>query len=197
MPTNYCRHIRPNGTRCRSLALTGQPRCFWHQDLHQRHRTLYPAPGTFAAERFGPRLFGEPANPERDSMPIIPIQLDFPALEDRASIQLAISLLLGALAQNRIEPRRAATMLYGLQVAGSNVHGLPVNAPRLVRDTVLDEAGNPLALDEDPEEVIEHQLLLDEVEQEQLEEERLDYEEYGDEDTHIPEPRWVSPPTRS
>ena len=84
-----------------------------------------------------------------------PPPLDLPPLEDRHSIQLALSMLITALAQDRIDPKRAALLFYGLQVASSNAHLLnpaPKRAPGKVSKTILDEStGNLIAPDEDPE----------------------------------------------
>jgi hypothetical protein len=172
MPTQYCRHIHPNGTRCRSLALTGQLRCFWHHDLAQRHRSLNPPadpdpailhPLTVDADRLQREpLLAEYLTPVRG-----PLELDFPALEDRESIQIALSMLLAALGKNRLEPKRAATMLYGLQVASSNARDLNLDQRTVVRDVTFDETGAELAPDEDPQEVIERRELMAELRQEQ------------------------------
>lgn len=153
MATEYCRHIRPNGTRCNSYALTGQLRCYWHTSLQQRHLALAP--------------------PDTSLQPP-PLELDFPELEDRASIQLALSMLLGALARNRIDPKRAGPILYGLQVASSNVLNLHNQQEHLVRTSSLDEHGHPVAPDEDPEEITETQLFIEDFENE-LRKEDEDY----------------------
>jgi hypothetical protein len=83
------------------------------------------------------------------------LQLDFPPLEDRHSIQLALSMLITALAQDRIDPRRAALLFYGLQIASSNARDLnptPKRGPGKVSKTILDEStGTLIAPDEDPE----------------------------------------------
>jgi hypothetical protein len=175
MPTEYCRHIRPNGTRCRSYALNGQLRCFWHKGLQDRHRSLTPSDGhsesiptnAIEAEYFRPR----------------PIELDFPELEDRSSIQLALSMVLGALARNRIDATRVGPILYGLQVASSNVRD-PIHPSHIVRSSSLDDNGQPLAPDEDPEEITEAQLFLEDYEAElQKEDDDPDYEsKYTEED---------------
>ena len=38
--SNYavCRHLKTNGRRCQSPALTGGALCFFHRNLHQTHR---------------------------------------------------------------------------------------------------------------------------------------------------------------
>lgn len=156
MPTEYCRHIKANGVRCGSPALRGKPRCYFHDrtttqrrlaEQHRRdalaitHHPLHPGPEgaqrePILAERFQPS----------------PLELDFPTLEDRPSIQLALSMLLGALGRNELDPRRAGMMLYGLQVASSNAKLFTATNKDTVRETVLDENGTEIAPDEDPEE---------------------------------------------
>jgi hypothetical protein len=69
-----------------------------------------------------------------------------------AIFQLALSLILSALGTNRLETKRAAVLLYGLQVASSNARDLDHAPARVVCETVIDERGNTLSADEDPEE---------------------------------------------
>lgn len=188
MPTEYCRHIRANGTRCRSFALSGHTLCYWHQDISARHRALNPAnlvlPESIPEQHRNLELL------QRDPLMAQyyglkdqlhgPIDIDFPALEDRESIQVAVSMLVSALGKNRLDPKRAATILYGLQVASSNVAKLTYNTTQVVRETVRDDSGGELAVDEDPEEVIELNQLLDKLEQERQEDDDEDDEDDKD-----------------
>ena len=68
---------------------------------------------------------------------------------------MALSLLVAALAQNQVDPRRAALLFYGLQIASANALKLnpePKRRPAKVSLTMLDEAtGALIAPDEDPE----------------------------------------------
>jgi hypothetical protein len=97
-----CRHIKTNGTQCEAPSLHGQQWCFFHSRLHQRH------------ERFR-------------SVEVVPdsilrtqhVQLN--AIEDRESVQVALSVVLNALASGQMESRRATALLYGLQIASSNL----------------------------------------------------------------------------
>ena len=41
--------------------------------------------------------------------------------EDRAAIQLSIGEILRRIARNQIDPRRAGLLLYGLQIASTNL----------------------------------------------------------------------------
>ena len=86
MPTAYCRHIRTNGHRCQSPALRGKVFCYYHGSINDRHRALN-RPWTCA----------EDSN----------MQLHFPTVDDRESIQVALSMLISALGENRIDPKRA------------------------------------------------------------------------------------------
>jgi hypothetical protein len=108
------------------------------------------------------KLQREPLVAEYYSRSRGPLELAFPPLEDADSIQLAISMVITALGQNRLDTRRAGSMLYALQVASSNVHNLNRTETCVVRDTVFDDAGNLLSPDEDPEEVRDEQLFLQE-----------------------------------
>jgi hypothetical protein len=174
MPTEYCRHIRANGTRCRSFALTGHNLCYWHHDISARHRRLDPANIVLPAHipehhRNIELLQSDPLMAQYYGLKEQlhgPMDIDFPALEDHESIQVAISMLVSALGKNRLDPKRAGSILYGLQVASSNVGKLTYNAKQVVRETVLDESGSELAPDEDPEEVTEHNQFMDELEAE-------------------------------
>jgi hypothetical protein len=165
MPTPYCRHIKINGRRCCSLAMRGKSLCYFHYGMNAHHRALHPPKpeptiihplNVDAARLQREPLLAEYFSPPRPG----PLTLDFPALEDRDSIQIALSMLIAALGQDRIDPRRAGTILYGLQVASSNARNLSHNQSRTVRDTVLDDAGLHLAPDEDPEEIAELQQFL-------------------------------------
>lgn len=162
MPTKFCRHIRVNGERCGARALANQIFCYFHVELERRHRCLnrpnklsselstilHPMSFQDGAQR--DPSFAEPTGP--------PFQLDLPPLEDRHSIQVALSLVITALAEGRIDPKRAAMLFYGLQVASSNAHKLnplPLEHKRIatIRETILHEpTGEQIAPDQDSDE---------------------------------------------
>ena len=85
------------------------------------------------------------------SYPVAPAEtsenapLDFPPLEDTASIQLALIDVLQALAANQLEPKRAGLLLYGLQVASANVQKMHIPISGSVRSVTFTENGTPLA----------------------------------------------------
>jgi hypothetical protein len=49
------------------------------------------------------------------------------ALEDRESVQVALSVVINALASGQMEPRQATALLYGLQIASSNLARMTSN----------------------------------------------------------------------
>ena len=108
-----CRHILAAGHRCGSPALRGEPLCYFP------HTSRRPNPG----------------NHERRS------DFEFPPLEDRAALQLAIGEVLNRLARQQIDPKRAGLLLYGLQIAAQTL--LPVQLSPAAADTVdeLTESG--------------------------------------------------------
>ncbi len=101
MLTPLCRHVRAAGTHCGSPSLSGKPWCYFHNRLYHHHR------------RF--RL----AEARRGSL--MPAQhLEPLALKDSESIQLALSMVLNALANNTLDTERAAALLYDLKLASLN-----------------------------------------------------------------------------
>ncbi len=102
MQYTLCRHIKTNGTQCEAPSLRDSQWCFFHSRLHQRHNRFRPI------EVFSDAI-----------LRIQPVHLN--ALEDHESVQVALSVVLNALASNQMEPRQASTLLYGLQIASSNL----------------------------------------------------------------------------
>lgn len=163
--TTICRHIKTNGERCGSPALTNHAFCYFHRNLTARHPKPAPDPV--------PTII-HPLHPTREphaatAQPI----LDLPPLEDAEAIQLAASLIIGALARNTLDTKRAATLLYGLQVASTNAHNVKRVPTRdyLVTRTTLTPAGDEIAPDEDPEGEIAFQQFLVDFENENAEDE--------------------------
>ncbi len=159
MPTECCRHIRTTGRRCNSPALRGQVYCYYHARSRTRH-TLREAPQPeLILHPLRPHSLGQAALGQPDPTLAVPqpqpITLDFPQLEDRESIQVAASMIVAALGRNQLDSKRAATMLYGLQVASAvtrfDVH--PENEYIVQIDTVNTPEGEDLSSDEDPEDL--------------------------------------------
>jgi hypothetical protein len=105
MQLSLCRHIKTNGTRCKAPSLTDGLWCYFHNRLHQRHNTYRHTEATRGY--------------------LIPGQhIELTALEDRESVQLALSCVINALATGRLETKRATALLYGLHLASNNARGL-------------------------------------------------------------------------
>jgi len=97
---NECRHIFTSGKKCQSPALRDQNFCYFHQNTRKR-----TAPANQPHQ---------PYTAPQDTAHHLP------PLEDADAIQLALSDVVLALATNRIDPRRAQILIYGLQVASQN-----------------------------------------------------------------------------
>ena len=169
MATIYCRHIRPSGRRCQVLAVRSRAFCLYHETANARLRALHPPPdGThnIAVLPDCDKIRREPILQEYFANTRSPIELAFPPIEDPESIQLSLSMVLTALGQNRIDPRRAAAILYNLQIAVSTFRHVPPNPKPVVTDPVLDPAGNLIAPDQDPEDVLQLQDFLTTYDQE-------------------------------
>ena len=85
-----CRHIMPTGRKCRAAALRGKPFCFHHAKLH----------------------FRKPVGRE-------PRMLKTLALDDQRSLRTAVAEALSSLRSPLTDPRRAAVILYGLNLANN------------------------------------------------------------------------------
>jgi hypothetical protein len=122
-----CRHIRANGRRCRAAALTTSTWCFFHRSLHQSHRRFHHTEAT--------RPY------------LIPGQhIELTPLEDRESVQIALSTVINALAVGQLETARATALLYGLQLASMNAARLvPLHSHETVRTAVEDPEGHSVA----------------------------------------------------
>ncbi len=75
--------------------------------------------------------------------------IDLGLLEDSASVQVAISTVVNALATNRLDVRRATALLYGLQIAASNSRAMnKEDGPdpnEMIKETKHDSDGEPIA----------------------------------------------------
>ncbi|MCU1253006.1 MAG: hypothetical protein JWQ49_6035 [Edaphobacter sp.] len=105
MQYELCRHIKTNGLQCKGAALAGGIWCYFHHRLHQRHSAFRPTQATRGY--------------------LIPGQhIELTALEDRESVQVALSVVINALATGQLDIKRATALLYGLQLASNNARGL-------------------------------------------------------------------------
>jgi hypothetical protein len=108
-----CQHVKVNGVQCASPALRRKPHCFFHERAHYEHKLS-------AEDKTTPRNFG------------------FPLLEDANSIQVAIMKTVQMLGSGRLDPKIAGLMLYGLQIASSNLRHVEFE-PEKPTDVVVDE----------------------------------------------------------
>jgi hypothetical protein len=148
-----CRHIKASGSKCHAAALSEKPYCYYH---HRAHQSI-----------------GRAAAP---SAPYEQKELEMPFLEDRGAVQIALSEVVSAIANHRIDLKRAGLLIYALQVASSNAKNpQDLIATQQVRERSENEAGDELAPEittyekEDPEyvpaddELTLRDLLLREV----------------------------------
>jgi hypothetical protein len=96
-PIELCQHIKMNGDRCGAPALRGEKLCRFHNFCG----SIQVDVSTSAA------------------VPAAPFFL--PALEDAASIQLAITQVCEHLLHRRLDAKKAGILLYAMQVASSNL----------------------------------------------------------------------------
>jgi hypothetical protein len=102
MPAN---RMQTNGLQCKGAALVGGIWCYFHHRLHQRHTAFHPTQATRGY--------------------LVPGQhIELTALEDRESVQVALSVVINALATGQLDIKRATALLYGLQLASNNARGL-------------------------------------------------------------------------
>ena len=106
MPIPLCRHIKSNGLICRSPALRGKAKCFFHQPLLAA-QTRHP-------ERRDYRAFALKGLTPAEFQQLI-------ASGDKPAILRALSVVLTAIAADEISPRRAGRIIYGLQTALSGL----------------------------------------------------------------------------
>jgi hypothetical protein len=148
MSANLCRHIKTNGQRCKSPSLGLLAFCYFHSRLHRRHEELLKSSSALAVAPPNPTsCTPEEPQSQPDYATQNPIELDLPPVEDAESIQVSISLLIAALARNRIDPKRAAVLLYGLQLASSNAKSIntePYTAS-VIRSVARTKSGRDLA----------------------------------------------------
>src|SRR6266851_7886391 len=113
-----CRHIFTDGRRCSSPCLRHEEFCYYH------HTTRKPV-----------------ANPKQRRNRRSTFHLPLP--EDRSAIQSSIGQVLQRIASNDIDPRRAALLLYGLQIASLNLPKIqtlakPAAEPQTVEEITID-----------------------------------------------------------
>lgn len=95
-----CQFIKADGKQCGSPALKRKRLCYFHSK-------------TTDGRKRGKRQGKDADSPSGMRGP----ELELPVLEDDLAIQMAITDICRRLASESLEPKRAATLLYGLQVA--------------------------------------------------------------------------------
>ena len=120
-----CRHIKTDGEQCQSPAWTGRNFCYYH--TLYRHRGK-PNRKTSRALR-APMVDSDENWHYVDVMEPFAKRYTLGPIEDGPSLQVAISTVVNALADNRIDMGRASTLLYGLQLAATNLRTLQNSSP--------------------------------------------------------------------
>ena len=160
MQLALCRHIKTNGTRCKAPSLSDGNWCYFHHRLHQSHTAFRP---TAASRGY-----------------LIPGQhIELSTLEDRESVQVALSVVINALASGNLDIKRATALLYGLQLASNNARGLHTEpyATNTVRAIEPSSEGLDLAEPGATFETPDLNLTWDAVDEDDEEEEEADEED--------------------
>jgi hypothetical protein len=108
-----CHHIKANGARCGSPALRKQRTCYFH------HHHPPIEVGVWES------------NVDRSGAIILPV------IEDATSIVVMVRKITELLLARMIQPKAAGLLLYGLQIASSNLKRLEAEKPQ-PEDTVCD-----------------------------------------------------------
>ena len=114
-----CQFIKSDGANCGCPALKGRRLCHFHSktsDGGKRKRSK-----SHKTEGRGPDANGDTS--VNRELPV----LELPVLEDDLAIQMAVTNICRRLANESLEPKRAATLLYGLQVASVAVRRTALN----------------------------------------------------------------------
>lgn len=93
-----CEYVKPNGHFCGSVALRGRDYCHFHLTYIGRRLRI-----------------------EQQQAKMAPPPLELPPLEDANSVQIALMQVLTAAANGHISPKLVGLMLYGLQIASTNL----------------------------------------------------------------------------
>jgi len=113
-----CRHIKTNGIRCQSPALSGSAYCYFHSRTHAMAKVKSTSFDDF----------------------------DLPLLEDSASIQVAIFKIMAAYIGSRLDARHTGLLLYALQIASQNIdRSTSLEDPDIVHSMTVTGEGDELA----------------------------------------------------
>ena len=100
LPYNTCVHVKDNGVRCGSPALSGERYCHFH--FRTSDHSIAP---------------GDPG-------------YVMPVLETEQSVQIALQQLLTAVLSGKLSERRAAVMLSGIKAATQLIRQANANTPK-------------------------------------------------------------------
>ncbi len=113
-----CRHIKANGLRCEAPALKGGHFCYYHFKVHSL--------GAEPNAKYG--------------------TLQLPTPKDSAAIQLSVARISDAVINGRLDQKKAANPLYGLQIAAQFIDRKKFfYAPDAVQSAEQDSQGSDLA----------------------------------------------------
>ena len=113
-----CRHIKTNGQRCKSPALSGSTYCYFHSRVH----TMAKANSAASDD------------------------VNLPMLEDSASIQIAISQIMSACISSRLDARHTGLLLYALQIASQHIdRSSSLEDPEIVHSMTVTDEGDEMA----------------------------------------------------
>lgn len=107
---NECRHLKTNGRKCHSPALSGKAYCYHHYKLH--------------------RMGGKSRE----------IRVPITSIEDPRSIQLAVNQVLAGFKSPWVDTRRAGVFLYGLSLAAKVAKDISPRAPGKAVRTLSDRS---------------------------------------------------------
>ncbi len=110
-----CRHIKPGGEQCKSPALKGHAFCYYHARQH-------------STTKLG-----------------VTDDIAFPIPEDSRAIQESLGTIFQAILNSRIDSKKAAQLLWGLQIASNNLPRKPQPDPKSVASVTRNRDGAELA----------------------------------------------------
>ena len=129
-----CRHVHTDGRRCGSPALRAQNFCYYHDRARLQNAPLAGRAGIFRMQ----------------------------PIDDRAAIQIALYDVLSRLTAGDLDNKRASILLYGLQIASSNLarlHQLQPATQPIEDITTHHQLGDLAPITEITEEQPPHRLL--------------------------------------
>jgi hypothetical protein len=171
MNVQHCRQLKTNGTRCQSPAREHADTCRLHKNLHKRRKSR--GLSLSAAEAFSAGG-----------------GIALHTIEDSASIQRALSVVINAVAAGTLDPARAKVLLYGLQIASANARRLASGskAEEIAANTAetVNEGETLAAVATDvPERREPEPVFVNECEQEESEDESAETREQDDQPAEV------------